>query len=71
MLKMVAERVKDEEEAHSSTELQGSFVGVGVQEVKFVNLLKLILDGGWCIDERSYQDILALSGAENQILELA
>lgn len=71
MLKMVAERVKDEEESNDVMELKGSFVGVGVQEIKFVNLLKLILDGGWCIDGRSYQDILALSGAENQILELA
>ena len=42
-------------------------IGCSVQEIKFVNMLKLILEAGWCVDKHSFGDILAISGVEEQL----
>jgi hypothetical protein len=41
------------------------FVGVTDEEIKFLNLIYLILEAGWCIDKQSYEDILIISGIKN------
>ena len=75
MLKEIAARIRDDEDMRNydekiDGEYEESVVGMSNQEIKFVNLIQLILDGGWCIDEVSYADILILSGAQNQLQEL-
>lgn len=36
-----------------------------------MDLLKLILDGGWCIDHNSLQDAITISGVDTQLQDLA
>ena len=46
------------------------FSGISDEELRFLDLTKLILDAGWCIDSHSFQEILNLTGIDKSLIQL-
>lgn len=47
-----------------------AYIGISSEEVKFVNLIRVLLDAGWCLDEASFMQVLVISGAHDRIIQL-
>ena len=70
MLWYLGKRLKiqnEKQEDKVNLEREDWFTGVTLEEIKFLNLLKLILDAGWCLDPNSLQDVLRISGIDDKI----
>ena len=44
--------------------------GLSECEIKFMDIIRLIIDAGWCLDPNSFQDILVISGVDKAMLDL-
>ena len=44
-------------------------IGVSPEEIKFMNMLRVLLDAGWCLDETSLVQVIKLSGVQQTLDE--
>lgn len=47
-----------------------SHIGVSQEEIRFLNLIKLVLDAGWCLDAHSYLELSNIAGMTENITKL-
>ncbi|TNV71824.1 hypothetical protein FGO68_gene9802 [Halteria grandinella] len=59
----------DFNEVSSKFQFQG--LGITAEEVRLLNLLQVILDNGWVIDQANYTESLALAGIKEAQLKVS